>query len=111
MATSDPALGAVIAVCIAGVCAWALRGPSQQERSALQALAFMQGIMWMHLCADEIVGVFQTVGRIAGVRESLLVGTVMAWGASTGDLAGMLAVARVGSTRMAVTASLVGPLC
>jgi Ca2+/Na+ antiporter len=45
------------------------------------------------------------------VRESLLGGTLMAWGASAGDLAGMLAVARAGSTRMAITASLAGPLC
>ena len=33
----------------------------------------------------------------------------MAWGASAGDLAGMLAVARMGHAKMAVTASLASP--
>ena len=77
----------------------------------LTALTFFQGIVWMHLCADELVGLFQAAGRACGVRESLLGATFMSWGASAGDLGGTLAVARRGSTRMAVTASLAGPLC
>ena len=72
----------------------------------LTALTFFQGIVWMHLCADELVGLFQAAGRAAGVRESLLGATFMSWGASAGDLGGTLAVARRGSTRMAVTVSL-----
>ena len=71
----------------------------------LTALTFFQGIVWMHLCADELVGLFQAAGRAAGVRESLLGATFMSWGASAGDLGGTLAVARRGSTRMAVTVS------
>ena len=59
----------------------------------------------MHLCADELVGLFQAAGRAAGVRESLLGATFMSWGASAGDLGGTLAVARRGSTRMAGTVS------
>ena len=86
------------------------RGIDARGSTALQALAFIQGIVWMHMCADEIVGVFQAAGRVVGVRESLLGGTLMAWGASAGDLAGMLAVARAGSPRMAITASLAGPI-
>jgi Ca2+/Na+ antiporter len=94
--------------CVGAFC-WCPRGGLDPLKSnLLQAVAFAQGIMWMHLCADEIVGVFQAAGRVAGVRESLLGGTVMAWGASSGDIAGMLAVARGGSTRMAVTASMAG---
>ena len=77
----------------------------------LTALTFFQGIVWMHLCADELVGLFQAAGRACGVRESLLGATFMSWGTSAGDLGGTLAVARRGSTRMAVTASLAGPLC
>ena len=72
----------------------------------LTALTFFQGIVWMHLCADELVGLFQAAGRAAGVRESLLGATFMSWGASAGDLGGTLAVARRGSMRMAVTVSL-----
>ena len=76
-----------------------------------QALAFVQGITWMRACADELVGLFQAAGRAAGVRESLLGATVMAWGASAGDLGGMLALARAGYARMAIAASLAGPVC
>ena len=43
-------------------------GVDANKSNALQALAFVQGIMWMHMCADEIVGVFQAAGRVAGVR-------------------------------------------
>ena len=87
------------------------RGVDPGKSRWLTALTFFQGIVWMHLCADELVGLFQAAGRAAGVRESLLGATFMSWGASAGDLGGTLAVARWGSTRMAVTASLAGPLC
>jgi Ca2+/Na+ antiporter len=86
-------------------------GIDTKKSNLAQALAFAQGIMWMHACADELVGLFQAAGRAAGVRESLLGATVMAWGASAGDLGGMLAMARAGYARMAITASLAGPVC
>ena len=86
-------------------------GVDARRSSALQALAFVNGILWMHASADELVGVFRAFGRVAGVRESLLGATVMAWGASAGDLAGIVATSRAGYARMAVTASVAGPLC
>ena len=86
-------------------------GVDARRSSALQALAFVNGILWMHALADELVGAFRAFGRVAGVRESLLGATVMAWGASAGDLAGIVATSRAGYARMAVTASVAGPLC
>ena len=86
-------------------------GVNPRASPAVWAFTFAVGILWMHACADELVGVFQAAGRIAGVRESLLGATVMAWGASAGDLGGMLAMARAGYVKMAVTAALAGPLC
>ena len=86
-------------------------GVDARRSSALQALAFVNGILWMHALADELVGVFRAFGRVAGVRESLLGATVMAWGASAGDLAGIVATSRAGYARMAVTASVAWPLC
>lgn len=86
-------------------------GIDTEKSNLAQALAFAQGIMWMHACADELVGLFQAAGRAGGVRESLLGATVMAWGASAGDLGGMLAMARAGYARMAIAASLAGPVC
>ena len=86
-------------------------GVNVRASPALLACTFAVGILWMHACARELVGVFQAAGRIAGVRESLLGATVMAWGASAGDLGGMLATARAGYVKMAVTAALAGPLC
>ena len=86
-------------------------GVNPRASAFMQAWTFVVGIIWMHQCADELVGVFQAAGRIAGVRESLLGATVMAWGASAGDLGAMLAMARAGYVKMAVTAALAGPLC
>ena len=86
-------------------------GVNPRASPALMACTFVVGILWMHACARELVGVFQAAGRIAGVRESLLGATVMAWGASAGDLGGMLAMARAGYVKMAITAALAGPLC
>ena len=86
-------------------------GVNPRASPAVWAFTFAVGILWMHACAAELVGVFQAAGRIAGVRESLLGATVMAWGASAGDLGGMLAMARAGYVKMAVTAALAGPLC
>jgi sodium/potassium/calcium exchanger 6 len=87
------------------------RGVNPRKSPSLQLSAFFIGIAWMHACADEVVGIFQAAGRIAGVRESLLGATVMAWGASAGDLAGMLATARAGYVKTALTAALAGPVC
>ena len=88
-----------------------LAGVNPRASPFIQAWTFVVGIIWMHQCADELVGVFQAAGRIAGVRESLLGATVMAWGASAGDLGAMLAMARAGYVKMAMTAALAGPLC
>ena len=85
------------------------RGADPKTSPIMLFCAFTVGIAWMHILADEIVFMFQAFGHIFGIRESLLGGTVMAWGASAGDLAGMLAVARMGHAKMAVTASLASP--
>ena len=85
------------------------RGTDPKTSPIMLACSFVVGIAWMHILADEIVFMFQALGHIFGIRESLLGGTLMAWGASAGDLAGMLAVARMGHAKMAVTASLASP--
>ncbi len=85
------------------------RGADPKTSPIMLFCAFTVGIAWMHILADEIVFMFQAFGHIFGIRESLLGGTLMAWGASAGDLAGMLAVARMGHAKMAVTASLASP--
>ena len=46
-----------------------------------------------------------------GSRIKFAGATVMAWGASAGDLGGMLALARAGYARMGIAASLAGPVC
>jgi sodium/potassium/calcium exchanger 6 len=55
------------------------------------------------------VDLLQAVGRIAGIDETFFGETVLAWGASIGDLAANLAVARE-SPVMAVSACFAGPL-
>lgn len=86
-------------------------GTNPRTTKTTQYATFFTGILWMHMLANELVGVFQAFGRIAGVRESLIGATIMSWGASAGDLGAMLAMARAGFVKMAITASLAGPLC
>ena len=100
-----------VAVCLFVVKKIPPTGLNPRRTKTAHVATFVTGILWMNLLADELVGVFQAFGRIAGVRESLLGATVMAWGASAGDLGGMLAMARAGFVKTAITASLAGPLC
>ena len=74
------------------------------------ALSFAGGLAWMDVAADELVAAFQAVGRIAGLPEALLGGTLMCWAASVGDLAGMLALTRRGRLPMVITSCFAGPL-
>ena len=76
-----------------------------------QALAFVQGITWMRACADELVGLFQAAGRAAGVRGIVARRDRDGVGRLRGGSRGMLALARAGYARMAIAASLAGPVC
>jgi len=86
------------------------RGIDARTSYAVSACAFLGGLAWMDVCADEIVAIFQTLGRILGFPETLLGGTIMCWAASMGDLFSMLAVVRCGFLQMAVTSCFAGPL-
>eukprot|EP00240_Pyramimonas_obovata_P004504 CAMPEP_0118960708 /NCGR_PEP_ID=MMETSP1169-20130426/63775_1 /TAXON_ID=36882 /ORGANISM="Pyramimonas obovata, Strain CCMP722" /LENGTH=366 /DNA_ID=CAMNT_0006908859 /DNA_START=664 /DNA_END=1762 /DNA_ORIENTATION=+ len=47
---------------------WRVPVEGLQPRTSLFlcSIAFVQGVAWMNLCADEIVAIFQTIGRIGG---------------------------------------------
>ncbi|KAK3243744.1 hypothetical protein CYMTET_46620 [Cymbomonas tetramitiformis] len=78
------------------VCAWRLY-PEQglpAKHGLLLGVAFLGAISWMQFAADEIVETMQSSGQILGLPDAFLGGTVVAWGASTGDLAALIATAR-----------------
>ena len=52
----------------------------------------------------------QALGRVLGLPEAILGGTVMCWAASSGDLAAAVAISRSGMPTMAVAASVAGPV-
>lgn len=86
------------------------RGVQAANSALISAIAFLGGVAWMDVCADEIVSIFQALGRILGLPESLLGGTIMCWAASMGDLAAMIAVVKRGMPNMAVTSCFAGPV-
>eukprot|EP00854_Cymbomonas_tetramitiformis_P018771 gene18771-22422_t len=94
------------------VCAWRLY-PEQglpAKHGLLLGVAFLGAISWMQFAADEIVETMQSSGQILGLPDAFLGGTVVAWGASTGDLAALIATARAGEGKMALTAAFAGPI-
>ena len=86
------------------------RGMHASSSMLVSAVAFLGGVAWMDVCADEIVSIFQALGRILGLPESLLGGTIMCWAASMGDLVAMIAVVKRGMPNMAVTSCFAGPV-
>lgn len=64
----------------------------------------------MDLVADELVASFQALGRVYGVPEALLGGTIMCWAASAGDVAAAMAISRAGAPTMAAAACFGGPV-
>ena len=86
------------------------RGVVASKSRLLSLLAFIAGMCWMDLCADELVAVFQAIGRVFRLSESLLGGTVMCWAASAGDVAAAMAISRAGLPAMAIAACFAGPI-
>ncbi len=111
---NDDAMLLVFLARLAIVLAAALRLPARgihaRSSALVSGVAFLGGLAWMDVCADEVVAIFQALGRILGFPEALLGGTIMCWAASMGDLVSMLAVVRAGYVKMAVTSCFAGPL-
>eukprot|EP00854_Cymbomonas_tetramitiformis_P014309 gene14309-16921_t len=78
--------------------------------SALSFVSFFQAILWMYVVSTELVAAFEAVGRIVAVDETFFGETVLAWGASIGDLVANTAVARHGTVAMAFSACFAGPI-
>lgn len=85
----------------------AAKRPRRNELFAVLAIA--QSVLWMALLADEVVALFQTLGRIFSVPQDLLGATILAWGETLPDLIATLAVARAGQGTMAIASCFGGP--
>lgn len=59
---------------------------------------------------DRVGGTSQMAGNVCGLPKAFLGATVLAWGASAGDLASLMATARAGRGGMAVAACFATPL-
>lgn len=86
------------------------RGLPGASSRLVNGLAFLVSIAWMDICASEVVAVFQALGRILGLPEALLGGTIMCWAASMGDLVGLIAVVKRGMPNAAITSAFAGPI-
>jgi len=85
-------------------------GATPRNSMFLTGMAFLMGIAWMDIAADELVAVLETIGRVLGLPDAFLGATVLAWGASAGDTAALLATAQSGHGGMAISACFAGPL-
>ncbi|KAI7842959.1 hypothetical protein COHA_003464 [Chlorella ohadii] len=76
----------------------------------LLALLLLTCMLWMSLAADELVALFQAIGRICDISQDLLGATVLAWGEAVPELAATLSLARQGQGTMALAAIYGGPV-
>lgn len=76
----------------------------------LALLAFLQSIVWLNSTADEVVSLFESMGRIWNIRRDILGATVLAWGETVPDLVAVVTLAKTGQGTMAIAACFGGPV-
>eukprot|EP00854_Cymbomonas_tetramitiformis_P005885 gene5885-7086_t len=107
-------LGAAV-LCLAIAMQYSPSGAGKEDfRERLRAALFawvcmVQAVLWMDLASHEVVAIFEALARVHDIDSSIFGITVLAWGASLGDLAANLAVAK-GNISMAIAACFAGPL-
>jgi Ca2+/H+ antiporter len=70
----------------------------------LALLASLQCMLWLSIAADELVSLFQSIGRICDFSQDLLGATVLAWGEAVPELVATMTLARQGHATTAVSA-------
>jgi sodium/potassium/calcium exchanger 6 len=73
-------------------------------------LAFLQCILWLNATAEEVVSIFEAIGRIWNVRRDTLGATVLAWGETIPDLVAVVSLSKAGQGTMAIAACFGGPV-
>ena len=73
-------------------------------------IGFVIGIFWIYFIANEVVGLLKALGKIFDIAEAILGITVFAFGNSIGDLVANTTLARMGYSKMSMSASFAGPL-
>ncbi|CAJ0597871.1 unnamed protein product [Cylicocyclus nassatus] len=73
-------------------------------------LGFVMALSWIYIISSEVVSVVTMIGVISQLSHEILGLTVMAWSNSIGDLVADISVVKQGYPRMAMAASIGGPL-
>lgn len=79
-------------------------------RMALSFTCFIVSVVWVYLCASELVAILRLFGLLLGISDVILGATVLAWGSSMGDTFSSIAVAQQGLPEMSMGAAYGGPL-
>lgn len=73
-------------------------------------IALVGSIVWMNSAADEVVALFQAIGRIWDIGQGLLGATALSWGQTVPDLVAVISLAKAGQGTMAIAACFGGPV-
>ncbi|KAK5979464.1 Mitochondrial sodium/calcium exchanger protein [Trichostrongylus colubriformis] len=79
-------------------------------KEAYSYLGFIMSISWIYFISSEIVNVVTMFGVISQISHEVLGLTILAWSNSIGDLIADISVVKQGYPRMAMAASIGGPL-
>ncbi|GMS89324.1 hypothetical protein PENTCL1PPCAC_11499 [Pristionchus entomophagus] len=71
---------------------------------------FVMSVAWIYCISSEVVDVVDMLGIVSGINQAVLGLTIIAWANSVGDLVADISVAKQGFPRMAMAASIGGPL-
>lgn len=87
-----------------------LHGHRPRRCLLFAVLGFMQSILWLNATAEEVVSIFEAIGRIWNVRRDTLGATVLAWGETVPDLVAVVSLSKAGQGTMAIAACFGGPV-
>ncbi|GMR30666.1 hypothetical protein PMAYCL1PPCAC_00861 [Pristionchus mayeri] len=91
-------------------CATTVSAEPRFYKLTYSLLGFVSSVAWIYCISTGVVGIVNMLGVVSGINQTVLGLTVIAWANSVSDLVADIAVAKQGFPRMAVAATIGGPL-
>lgn len=84
--------------------------PATKNQGVFVVFAFLQSMLLLSMCSTELMATSVAVGSLAGLSQSLLAATLLAWGNSLQDLVSNITMSATGFPLVALTACIAAPL-